>query len=122
MKAQVRQVEDHGTHYDMLAFMCPGCELMPGGGSGLHMLPVNTTEHSPSWTWDGNLGAPTVEPSILTTGARVDGVDHRCHSFLRGGVFEFLEDCTHDLAGQSVPMPDLPEWFLDETERKEWPQ
>jgi hypothetical protein len=30
-----------------------------------------------------------------------------CHSFVTDGRIQFLEDCTHELAGQTV---DLPEW------------
>lgn len=108
MKAQVRHVADHGKTYDALAFVCPGCAL--DGSSGLHVLPVNTTATSPAWEWNGDVEAPTISPSILTHG----GADTVCHSFLRGGVFEFLGDCSHDLAGQHVPMPDLPDWFTDQ--------
>jgi hypothetical protein len=67
------------------------------------------------WTFDGNLDAPTLSPSILWCEIVVDGVEV-CHSFLRNGVFEFLSDCTHEHAGQHVPMPDLPDWFTKETE------
>jgi hypothetical protein len=78
-------------------------------GSGLHMLPVNSTERSPSWDFDGNLESPTLSPSILT---RYN--DQVCHSFLRNGVFEFLSDCTHEFAGQNIPIPDLPEGYFEE--------
>lgn len=107
--AVVRPVDDHGSVYSALAFVCPGCALMPGGGSGLHMLPVNSPNKSPQWDWDGNLAAPSLSPSILTRGAD----SHRCHSFLRDGVFEFLSDSTHPLAGQSVPLPPLPDWMVN---------
>lgn len=104
MITQLRRISDvSGKHlYDALAFLCPGCAEL--GGSGLHLLPVTPNERA-SWTWDGNLEAPTVSPSILTRHG--EGV---CHSFLRAGVFEFLGDCTHSLAGKQVPMPDLGEW------------
>lgn len=83
---------------------------MPNSGSGLHMLAVNSPQHPPSWDWNGNLERPTLSPSILSrTGP--DGVNI-CHSYLRDGVFEFLEDCTHKRAGQQVPMSDLPEWAV----------
>ena len=36
-----------------------------------------------------------------------------CHSFLRAGVWDFLGDCAHHLAGQQVPMVDLPEWLVE---------
>jgi hypothetical protein len=87
--------------------------------SGLHMLTVRGHSPGPRWDWDGNLEAPTLSPSILTRsdhkrrrvdGELVDAGPFVCHSFLRAGVFEFLGDCTHPLANQHVPIPDLPEW------------
>lgn len=74
------------------------------------MLAVNTNIYSPSWTWDGNLEAPTLSPSILTG----KGTDKICHSYLKEGIFQFLGDCNHSLVNQHVPMPDLPDWFIKE--------
>lgn len=112
MKSQIRHVLDkkNEVEYDALAFWCPGCEEMCG--SGLHLLPVNTDKHSPAWTWDGNLEAPTLSPSILT-GRDTPRI---CHSFLKNGIFEFLSDCTHKFANQHIPIPDLPDWFTKERE------
>lgn len=109
MKAMIRHVDDHEKKYDALAFVCPGCVKM-NGGSGLHLLPVNTEVTSPAWTWDGDLEHPTLNPSILTG----KGSPHICHSFLQNGVFEFLPDCTHELAGKKAELPDLPDWFVEE--------
>jgi hypothetical protein len=125
MKAQLRSVDDHGVVYSALMFVCPGCaanvQTLPDGTphstTGLHMLSVNSPHKSPSWEWDGNTEAPTLAPSILTRIAPYDeqgqplGV---CHSFLRSGVFEYLGDCTHPLAGQHVAMVDLPGWAVKE--------
>jgi hypothetical protein len=130
MKSMLCHVDDHGKRYDSLAFVCPGCALerdegikdddgkvIPFRESGLHMLPVNTDQTKPAWTFDGNEEAPTVSPSILTHHEQSD-TDPRptyvCHSFLNAGVFQFLGDCTHALAGQFVPMPDLPDWFVED--------
>lgn len=114
MKAALRHVDDHGVKYDCLMFVCPGCAI--NNGTGLHMLPVNADNKTPSWDWDGNLDAPTLSPSILThTKPYVDGKGIGvCHSFLKDGVFQFLSDCTHSLAGQNVPLPDLPVWAEEE--------
>lgn len=109
MKAMVRTVNDHGLEYICLMFVCPGCVDMVGG-SGLHMLPVNSPGKSPVWEWDGNLIRPTVSPSILTG----KGTTDICHSFLRNGIFQFLDDCVHSFAGKSVEIPDLPQWVIDE--------
>lgn len=110
MKFQVRSVDDHGLKYNCLMFVCPGCLEMYPGSIGLHMLPVNSSEKKPSWEWDGNLEQPTLSPSILTKHRETE----ICHSYLRNGVFEFLSDCSHPLANQSVPAPDLPEWVEQE--------
>ncbi len=30
-----------------------------------------------------------------------------CHSFVRDGRIEFLGDCTHKLAGQTIELPEV---------------
>ena len=77
-----------------LVFWCPGCDEP-------HMPPI---EGSNPWTWNGSRDLPTLSPSILVT----DHAGSRCHSFLRDGRLEFLNDCTHKLAGQTVDLPDWP--------------
>lgn len=79
---------------DRLGFWCPGCEE-------IHIV-------TPAWTFNGNYTRPTFSPSVLVT---YDGADKqtRCHSFIHNGSIEFLNDCTHKLAGQTValiPPPD----------------
>jgi hypothetical protein len=105
-KSILRGVDDHGHHYEHLMFVCPGC--VEFGGSGVHALPVSGDSNGkPMWTFDGNLEAPTLSPSILSRRAE----NQVCHSFLQAGVFQFLDDCTHSMAGQRVPMPDLHDWL-----------
>lgn len=112
VKCILRKVIRGSITHDALLFACPGCIAGgPDGYDGIHLLPVNTTEYSPSWDFDGNLEAPTLSPSILTHGGYGKA---KCHSFLRSGVFEFLSDSTHPLSGKKVPIPDLPDWALKE--------
>lgn len=106
-----------------IAFWCPGCDEVHAVTTGPH-----------GWTWDGNVDAPTMSPSILVTGghyapnfaagdncwctfnekrAAAGGEAssfkcHRCHSFVRAGQIQFLSDCSHKLAGQTVQIPDWP--------------
>lgn len=108
MKAQLRTVVADGVEHTRIMFVCPGCVNEHGEG-GLHMIPVNSPQVSPQWDWDGNIDAPTLSPSILSKRSMPTG-EFVCHSYLRAGVFEFLGDCTHQFAGQHVPMPDLYEW------------
>lgn len=37
-----------------------------------------------------------------------------CHSFITDGKWQFLSDCAHPLAGQTVPMVPLPDWLVRE--------
>ena len=98
-------------------FRCPGCGeahgITVGDGPG------------PRWGYNGNPERPTFTPSILVRGSKVvrdaDGnwtgewehdehgnhVKFVCHSFVKDGRIQFLGDCTHALAGQTV---DLPNW------------
>ncbi len=71
---------------------------------------------SSAWTFDGNMERPTISPSILVRGKQWDpkysfhnprhlvapGQPKVCHSFVRAGRWEYLGDCTHALAGQTV--------------------
>lgn len=114
MKSMIRTVTDGPLRYEALMFVCPGCAT-EDNATGLHILPVNTKEKSPSWDWDGNLESPTVNPSILTG----KGTNKICHSWLKSGVFQFLTDSTHKLAGQKVPIPDLPDWVTRESEEEQ---
>lgn len=87
-----------------IMFWCPGCD-------GAHMVRVGEGP-GPRWGYNGNFDTPTFTPSILVTyngrDAGVDGAPPAvCHSFVTDGRIQFLGDCTHHLAGQTV---DIPEW------------
>lgn len=83
---------DAGVSYWM---WCPGCD--------------DAVRITNGWDWNGDLERPTFTPSILTEGGP-HGI--RCHSFLTDGVWNYLGDCTHAMAGQSMPMVALPEWLV----------
>lgn len=89
-----------------LYFMCPGCKYWHG---------VNVDQPDrPRWGWNGSADAPTFTPSILVrTGRAVDPTyepeeddpPEVCHSYVTDGRIQFLNDCTHTLAGQTVTLP-----------------
>lgn len=105
-----------------LMFYCPGCkeEHAVWAGEG----------DKPRWGYNNNPEKSTFTPSILIrsghfashwkpggscwcTWAAEEGEDPGfscgvCHSFVTDGVIQFLSDCTHALAGQSVPLPIFP--------------
>jgi hypothetical protein len=98
-------------------FFCPGCESRHNIGEG--------------WTFNGDYERPTFTPSVLvrsghyTEGHQVDtcwctyNAAHPddpapfacfvCHSYVTDGKIQFLSDCTHALAGQTVDLPDIDE-------------
>lgn len=90
-----------------VSFHCPGC-------NGTHS--INTIPPRPVWDFNGNLEAPTFEPSVLVTyPANPDAsekfaewrTERKCHSYVREGKIQFLDDSYHHLKGQTV---DLPDW------------
>jgi hypothetical protein len=85
-----------GRDGDYLLFRCPGC-------AQLHQIHTKPN----GWTWDGSTDVPTFSPSVLVQGPLGGVADGRCHSFVRSGRIEFLSDCSHALAGQTVDLPDL---------------
>lgn len=79
---------------DIPVHWCPGCKM-------LHPIYVfKPTVKGHRWTWDGNVEYPTFQPSFHLIGV--------CHYFIRAGKIEYLHDCTHDLAGQTIDLPDIP--------------
>ncbi len=84
---------------------------MPGP-TGVLTLPVmigGTRAGTHNWTWNGDMEKPTLRPSIKTTYTDGHGREQVCHSWLNDGIVQFLNDCTHSLRGQTVPLLDLSE-------------
>ncbi len=103
------------------SFRCPGCK-------GWHSVRISGEG---SWGFNGDVEKPTFTPSILTRsghyipeskscwceyyknhpeeiGDKEHGLDcFICHSFVTDGKIQFLGDCTHALANQTVDLPDL---------------
>lgn len=116
-----------GIEGSLLAFWCPGCE-------GMHQVGIGSGD-GPRWGYNGNPDAPTFTPSVLvTSGHYLQGHEGKacwctynaehpdehapfecgiCHSFVTDGQIQFLSDCTHALAGQTVALPDLPPAYTD---------
>jgi len=109
---------------DLIAFSlrCPGCR-------NLHVIYVQAPSHAPrrdTWGFNWRPDAPTFTPSLLMTSSRweppvtpenlaawrkapwqQEQKPYICHSFITDGQIQFLDDCTHNLAGQTVDIPDM---------------
>lgn len=84
-----------------LLFHCPGCNR-------IHIL--NDPNYKPRWGFNCDLEKPTIRPSILCEweyGPAENRTKHVCHSFVTDGKIEFRNDCTHDLAGETVDLLDV---------------
>lgn len=112
-------VQDDDTKRVM--FWCLGCDMAH---------PINVTgEPGPSWSFNGSFEKPTFQPSVLVRFDRwtppvttenhakwrdepweQTKVEHVCHTFVTDGRIQYLGDCTHALAGQTI---DLPCWDWD---------
>lgn len=123
LSAKLRSIENG------VAFWCPGCRE----AHHIRIAPPNP------WGWNGDVNAPTFSPSVLitsghyvsthkpgdpcwctynekqkATGGRLAPFKcKQCHSFVEGGRIRFLDDCSHELRGQTVPLPDLPMHMRD---------
>ncbi|WP_244497607.1 DUF6527 family protein [Aureimonas sp. AU40] len=90
------------------------------GGYLLHCPGCNQRHRvGPGWSFNDDYDAPTFRPSILVTGVQPltdaeydramggEAIEPRplvCHSFVTDGQIQFLDDCTHALAGRTVPL------------------
>lgn len=92
------------------------------GPVGVLTLPVilkGSRAGTHCWTWNGDIDKPTLRPSVLTqgtermtdaeynairSGARIEPRPYRCHTWVNDGQAQFLDDCSHELRGQTVDM------------------
>lgn len=95
----MRLLEEKNNGWHTLMWFCPGCDSHHVFFVG---KPKDAAPH-PIWSWNGDLAKPTFSPSLLNTTG-----DKRCHLFLKDGNIEYLSDCTHQLAGKTIPMEELP--------------
>lgn len=79
-----------------VVFWCPGCGFA-------HRVPVKPDPRG--WEYNGDVEKPTLSPSVLVRWTNEDK-QQVCHSFVRDGKIQFLSDCTHNLAGKTIDVPD----------------
>lgn len=104
LKPPHQEYIDHcGADHESYNFFCPGCQHE-------HRYIVKWgSKHGrkdPTWTFNGNMESPTFHPSLLYNRAGGNPTVPICHIFIKDGMIQFLSDCSHKLAGQTVPMVD----------------
>ena len=87
----------------LLGAHCPACNRE-------HPFSVNAEywarEGQGVWEWNGNYDRPTFSPSMLTRSPKGTRV---CHSYLEDGKWRYLQDSTHEMAGQQGILAKPPE-------------
>ena len=73
-------------------YWCPGCNFIHALSPDIHKF-------------NGDFDRPTFTPSVLYDYSE----EHRCHSYINDGNIQFLNDCSHSLAGQTVELPEYHE-------------
>ena len=102
-------------------FECPGC-----GQS--HAMWTNNSNKKCNWQFNGNMEKPSFTPSLLVNyhtypsgqvwptdeerdrmmkGEKLTMTPGTCHSYITDGRIQFLGDCTHKLANQTVELPEV---------------
>lgn len=106
---------------------CPGCK-------GIHFVYTCSQEGKGSaWSYNGDPEHPTFSPSIhihyiepnCTDEEAVEVIRLReqgqivhvpgtritvCHYFINNGKIQYCSDCPHSLSGQTVDLPDIPDY------------
>jgi Family of unknown function (DUF6527) len=91
-------------------YWCQGC-------NDRHSVRAVRASGGALWGFNGNHEKPTFTPSVMIRSGRAvdptyepqpDDPPEVCHTFITDGMVQFLSDCTHELAGLTLPLPDLP--------------
>lgn len=86
-------------------FWCEGCDTHHA-----YTTKLGQGETGPCWQGPGDPTAPTFSPSLLCNGntpakdLHPHTTAHRCHLYVRNGQVQYLSDCSHHLAGRTVPI------------------
>lgn len=106
-KIKFREFKSDGKHIAAYFVYCPACRRSH------RFIVKNEADADHTWGFNGDFEKPTFSPSLLVECGpiRLGEDGHICHSFLEDGVWQFLGDCTHEMADSRVPMIDFPANF-----------
>lgn len=88
--AKIQPLYTDAGDIGLYMFWCPGCK-------------ENHAYTKGRWEFNGDFEKPTFRPSLLYG---KDGERTRCHIFVTDGKIQYLSDCDHELAGQTIEMED----------------
>jgi Family of unknown function (DUF6527) len=127
--SRVRRINNQDGSIYGYEFVCPGCStdtqyvkvwgrehVIDGIKKRVevHRIPAESGTGT-GWQFNDDENLPSFSPSILVYPSDYFDPDKdevilqspRCHSVVTDGRIEFLADCTHSLAGQTVDLPEI---------------
>lgn len=120
--------KESDNHKGVYLFWCPGCK-------SIHSIITKKQNYpSPVWEFNEDTDKPTVSPSIkvmyhhpkmnkkdgkTSGGWRGEYIEDICHSFVKDGKIQFLSDCTHELAGKTVDIPNWDDSYFEQQFKNE---
>jgi Family of unknown function (DUF6527) len=131
MKARPLRLRN-GEFFEVEPSKATYLEIIIPGPSGRRTFPIilkGQREGTGCWTWNGDTDKPTLRPSVLTTSGHFiesqNGKEcwcnfnkqnpdktpvfqcYRCHTWINDGKAQFLGDCSHELANQTLDLLDV---------------
>lgn len=88
--------EGKKIHHTQYIYFCPACK---------HTHAFALKKDGGHHEFNMDLDNPTVTPSLNQNFT----VGNKCHSYIKNGMIEFIYDCDHVMAGQTVPLPEITE-------------
>lgn len=105
-KVKIYYYEDRSIR--VAEFKCPGC--------GYRHVYYLENKDGKVWQWNQDLNNPSFTPSLLNlTGSFAEPTfkdppelpPTRCHLFVTNGKIIYCGDCTHDLNGKTIDLPEI---------------
>ena len=111
-RARIWGSSPHEIAKGNVAIFCRGCKTH-------HVIATIAPQSNGAvWGFNGDMESPTFTPSFLErTGKYIPGhenfddegydLSRICHSFITDGKIQYLSDCTHELSGQTIDLPEI---------------
>lgn len=104
---KAKNYDEHYKYYTesagVLVIYCKGCK------SKHYIHTKEKNSNNAIWSFNNDYNKPTFSPSIhITVDLQPDDeVKTLCHFFINDGMIQYLDDCAHELKGQTIELPEI---------------
>lgn len=88
-----------------LYFYCVACDT-------LHSVTLAPHAHY----FNGNLEYPTIRPRVNLKYGACEEERQQCHFTLISGELKYFSNCTHEYAGKTIALPEIPQHIIESFE------